>query len=642
VEGTSKGLGSDAPFEATAEIVCQVLDGAAVAAAVVRLNGECVAANQRLCAAVGSGSSGGDVLGSSLLGGDDQGLAAALARVSLGDHASVDLDRLPFGSTRRGRFRVQIFPFRLGAMLCGATVTVEEVAAGGLPAAEIRFRALVESAADGIGVHRGGVLLYVNPAAVEMLGYASVTEVIGRPIMDFVHPDHHDRVRSHLAGLVHSGEAPIRQETFVRKDGTPVSVEVAASRAVLEDGVVTFVFFRDVTRRCQQQAEIDRAGRMESLSRFAGSVAHDFNNLLASIQGNLSIARLQIDQRSALIDALDSIQHEIGRAVDLTGQLLTFSRGADAEVTSLDPNRAVQESIDRFRKLHDDGVDLDTELGEDLGSVHMGPGQLQQVLVNLLCRAQEAVRGGGSIRVRTGLRSLSPRDAWPPERAGRWVVLAVEDTGVGLDAATRARLFEPFFCTHRGGQAVGLGLATAYGLIRQAGGWIEVAGEYGHGTRITIWLPHYEPSADSEVADRRSAAAPAGEMVLVCDDESRLAMLTAGLLDQYGYRAVTVSNCEEALAVLDGGEPHCDVVLLDVNLPDGTASAVLERMRERGHAQAVILTSGYAAEDVPRELMSDARVAGYLAKPYSVDRLVEAVRHVLDHPLAASLTTRSR
>jgi two-component system, cell cycle sensor histidine kinase and response regulator CckA len=635
VEGTKETLGSETVLAQTAGLVCQALESSGLGAAVVRLNGECVAANRRLATHGRPGAQAADLEGASLLGGDDGTLAAAVARVSLGDPVTVNLDWFPFDPARRGSFRVHLAPFRLGAMVCGATLTVETpgatpAASSSMQAAELRFRALVESAGDGIGVHRGGILLYVNPAVVHLLGYESAADVIGRPIMDFVHPDHHDRVRSHLAGLAHSGEAPTRQETFVRKDGSSVEVEVSASRAELEDGVTTFVFFRDVTRRCRMQADLDRAGRMESLSRFSGSVAHDFNNVLAGIQGNIAIARLQLDQRSALVAALDNAQREVQRAAELTRQLLTFSRGADVEVTSLDPNHAVQEALGQFVRQYPDVRGLRADLGSEVGAVRMGDTQLQQILQTLLSNAREAVRGEGQILVRTEARLIQPRDAWPPERAGQWVVIAVEDTGVGMDAATVARIFEPFFSTRRVGQGSGLGLATAYGLARQAGGWIDVESEYGRGTQVSLFLPRYDEPAVPGEPEHRSTAPSGGETVLVCDDEARLAMLTAGLLDQYGYGAVTVSSCEEAIAVLDRKEPRCDVVLLDVNLPDGSASAVLDQMRARGYAQPVILTSGYAAEDVPRELMTDARVAGYLAKPYSVDRLVETVRLALD------------
>ena len=178
-----------------------------------------------------------------------------------------------------------------------------------------------------------------------------------------------------------------------------------------------------------------------------------------------------------------------------------------------------------------------------------------------------------------------------------------------------------------------MGLSTVYGLVRQAGGWIDVESEYGKGSRFEIYLPAHEGEGDVAQADVMVQSSPenaGGETVLVCDDEARLAMLTAGLLDQYGYAAVTVSSCEEALSALGSEASGCDVILLDVNLPDGTAGEVLQRMRSRGYHQPVILTSGYAEEDVSPELIADAQVAGYLAKPYSVDRLVGAIRRALD------------
>jgi CheY-like chemotaxis protein len=378
---------------------------------------------------------------------------------------------------------------------------------------------------------------------------------------------------------------------------------------------------------------LDRANRIESLSRFAGTVAHDINNLLAGIQGHLAMARLQSRQPGALDAALTAAQREIERAADLTQQLLTFSRGADAPATMLDPNAVVAEVVGALERVPDGQVVVETELEPAVGRVRMAAAQLNQIVLNLLLNSREAVRGGGWVQVRTGHRRIEAKSAWPPERVGDWVLITVTDTGVGMDNATRARMFEPFFTTKRAGQGAGLGLSTVYGLVRQAGGWIDVESEYGKGSRFEVYLPAHDgedATVRGDAADSVPAEKSGSETVLVCDDEARLAMLTAGLLDQYGFGAITVTSCEEALAALGSDASECDVILLDVHLPDGTAGEVLERMRSRGYHQPVILTSGYAEEDVSPDLISDAQVTGYLAKPYSVDRLVGEIRRALD------------
>jgi len=347
----------------------------------------------------------------------------------------------------------------------------------------------------------------------------------------------------------------------------------------------------------------------------------------------LAMARLQSSQPDALAAALAAAQREIERGADLTQQLSTFSRGAEAPVTVLDPNAVVAEVVGALESVAEGQVVVETELDPDVGMVRMAAAQLNQIVMNLLLNSREAVRGGGWVQVRTDRRTIEAKSAWPPERVGDWVVVSVTDTGVGMDNATRARVFEPFFTTKRSGQGAGLGLSTVYGLVRQVGGWIDVESEYGRGSRFEVYLPVHEGEgvgARGEQGEALSAEPSSGETVLVCDDEARLAMLTAGLLDQYGYATVTVSSCEEALSALGGDASACDVILLDVNLPDGTAGEVLERMRSRGYHQPVILTSGYAEEDVPPEFLADPQVSGYLAKPYSVDRLVGAIRRALD------------
>ncbi len=638
MEGTGKPLGSEAALANAAKVVCQALDAAPHPYAIVRLDGECVGVNGLMNEWAQPSGLAGQLVGRNLAAKDDGVVAAALAKVSLGEKTTLEVSEVPLVGSRRGRYRLHLSPFRVGSMVCAAVVTFQDLTeqkltAEAFKASERRFRLLVDSAADGIGVHRGGILLYVNLAAVRLLGYSAADEVIGRPIMDFVHPNHHDKVRSHIAELAHAGSAPVREETFVRQDGTAVQVELSASRATLDDGVADFVFFRDVSTRARQQSELDRANRIESLSRFAGTVAHDMNNLLAGIQGHLAMARLQSRQPDALAAALSAVQREIERAADLTQQLLTFSRGADAPVSVLDPNAVVAEVVDALERVPDGRVVVETELDPSVGRVRLAAAQLNQIVLNLLLNSREAVRDGGWVQVRTDHRTVDAKSAWPPERVGDWVVISVTDTGVGMDNATRARMFEPFFTTKRSGQGAGLGLSTVYGLVRQAGGWVDVESEYGKGSRFEVYLPAHageDDTAGAEFRERRPGENSGGETVLVCDDEARLAMLTAGLLDQYGYAAVTVTSCEEALAALESGASACDVILLDVNLPDGTAGEVLERMRSRGYVQPVILTSGYAEEDVPPELIADAQVTGYLAKPYSVDRLVGAIRRALD------------
>jgi two-component system cell cycle sensor histidine kinase/response regulator CckA len=287
------------------------------------------------------------------------------------------------------------------------------------------------------------------------------------------------------------------------------------------------------------------------------------------------------------------------------------------------------EAVAVLERMGDGGCRIESELRAEVGQVFVGPAQLQQIVLNLLLNAREAVPVGGSISVHTEERNIEAEQASAHQRVGRWVVITVRDSGPGMDEATQARIFEPFFTTKRSGQGAGLGLSTVYGLVTQAGGWIDVRSGRGQGTTVSVHLPRLAEKAAQVESEPQHEQSARGETVLVCDDETRLATLTAGLLDQYGYGAVTAANVEEAVSALHAAEPACDVVLLDVNFPEGSALAMLEQMDQCGDRQPVILTSGYAEDDVPDELMSHANVVGYLAKPYSVDRLVGMMRRAL-------------
>jgi two-component system, cell cycle sensor histidine kinase and response regulator CckA len=303
-----------------------------------------------------------------------------------------------------------------------------------------------------------------------------------------VHPDHKGRANERLAELGRSGQIPTSEARVLRKDGVELTVEAATCRVPLDDGLANVVFFRNVTERKQLESELSRASRLESLGRLAGSVAHDFNNLLGIIQGSLGIARRRLNDPVTLREALDGAEAAAKRAADVTRQLLTFSRGGEARPMLTDPNRVVEEAISLVSGTTKHNVRVEFDPAPQAVHVWMEPSQLHQVVLNLLLNARDAISDRGTVDVRIEQRIQTVR-AHPAAKAGQWVVISVADTGSGMDGDTRARIFEPFFTTKAARQGTGLGLATVYGIVRQAGGFIEVHSVPGQGTRFAVYLP---------------------------------------------------------------------------------------------------------------------------------------------------------
>jgi two-component system, cell cycle sensor histidine kinase and response regulator CckA len=568
------------------------------------------------------------LVGTSATAGDEPELAEAIAAAERGESRELSLSRLALLGGGKAAWRVHSLPLSIdgtrAVTLLIRDSSEETHAAEVFAASERRFRLLVDCANDGIAMHRDGVLLYANPAAVRILGFGSAQEIVGRPVMEFVHPDHRQLVSARIAQLAQGIAAPLLEETFLRKDGSSVEVEVSASRAPIEQGWANFVFFRDVSERKQLQAEVERAHRMDSLGRLAGGIAHDFNNLIASIQNALGLAGRGTDDPAAVSSALAQAEAATARAADLTRQLLTFSRGGEMVASAIDPNQVLTETLGLLG-LAGDRIELELSLDPEVGKVWIDPSQLHQVVMNLLLNARDAVRKNGQIVVTTSRRRFDGAAAQSEARAGDWVVIAVSDSGSGMTPDTQTRIFEPFFTTKPSGAGTGLGLSTVYGVVRQAGGWVEVHSAVDRGTRFEVFLPAIGVTTVPPVSAERRQQKDQRQRVLVCDDEARLAALTAGLLEQHGYAAQTVTNGQEVIELLVAPEADYRAILLDVTLAGMGAPELLREIMAREIDVPVVLSSGYSEEDIPPELLQHPSVVGYLAKPYPVDRLIELI-----------------
>ena len=384
----------------------------------------------------------------------------------------------------------------------------------------------------------------------------------------------------------------------------------------------------------QSQIRLQSVQKMEAIGRLAGGIAHDFNNLVQAIGGYTEILLRRLPESDPLHRNAEEIKKAGDRAAALTRQLLAFSRQQVMQPKVVPLNQVVTNVESLLRRLIGEDVELETALAEDLGFVRADVAQLEQVLMNLAVNSRDAMPDGGTLTIETRnvvLTRADQREAFAIN-AGPYVMLAVSDTGCGMDAETRARAFEPFFTTKAPGRGTGLGLSTVYGIVKQSDGYIWVDSEPEMGTRVRIYLPRVaEPAEVVEVRKPSPlASAPRGhETLLLVEDEEGVRELIAEWLGGHGYTVLTASNGAEALALASREARSIDLLIADVVMPQMGGPALAERLLPSRPEMKIVYVSGYADEAIgdPRVL---AAGSDFLQKPFSLDALVRKVREILD------------
>jgi signal transduction histidine kinase/ActR/RegA family two-component response regulator len=399
----------------------------------------------------------------------------------------------------------------------------------------------------------------------------------------------------------------------------------------------------DVTERRSLEDQLRQAQKMEAVGQLAGGIAHDFNNLLTVIlgcAGFLSEGIPASDERRADVE---EIQQAAERAAALTRQLLAFSRKQILAVRVLHVGDVVGEVTPMLRRLIGETIDLRTAVG-NRGLVKTDPGQLQQVIVNLAVNARDAMPQGGRLTLETSDVVLDEAFArlHPSVRPGPHVMLAVSDTGHGMDAATQKRVFEPFFTTKPLGQGTGLGLATAYGIVKQSGGSIWVYSEVGHGTTFKVYLPRTDGLEDADAPAPIELRAPGGsETILLVEDEGPVREFVHKVLSRRGYAVHAVGNPVLALEYARAHRAAIDLVLSDVILPDMSGRAMVTQVEQWHPESAVLFMSGYTDQAIVHQGVLDPGTA-FLQKPFTADALMRKVREVLDAKAAGPRPTETR
>ncbi len=500
-----------------------------------------------------------------------------------------------------------------------------------LAQSEKRYRALIDLLPDPLVVHRGGTVLFANETAARTFGVPSPATLIGLRLTDLADPKSQALVQSRVARLGNGEVLDIAEHRFRRLDGTgrPIDLEAASTPIPFADGEAALTVARDITERKRLEEELRHSQRMESVGRLAGGVAHDFNNLLTIIisYGQLLLAELEPNAitREYAQETLDAA----GRAAALTRQLLTFSRKQVLQPQPVRLDTVVAATEKLLRRLLGPDIAITVQLGAGDGVVVADPTQLDQVIVNLAVNARDAMPNGGTLAIETAAVSLREPDArWPALAPGRYVMLAVRDSGTGMDESVRARIFDPFFTTKEAAGGTGLGLATVYGIVTQTGGSVFVESAIGEGTAFTVFFP---ASAEDDGARGSGASASprmvsaAGARVLLAEDDDHVRTATRRMLAAAGYIVTESIDGQAALEAYERAEPRFDVIVTDMSMPRMNGRELARAIRARGDRVPIVMVSGFV------DPLHDVEIDGLslLQKPLVGDALIAAVESAL-------------
>ncbi len=520
-----------------------------------------------------------------------------------------------------------------GIVSTALDITERKQAEEALRRSEASYRALIRNAVYGIyRSNRAGRFLEVNPALVSMLGYESAEELLKADLARDIYERPEDRAaliesirgRETLTGL---------EVRWKKRDGTPITLRLSGRALRNEEGVTEGweMIAEDVTERQALESQLRQAQKLEGIGRLAGGIAHDFNNLLTAINGYAEMllkATPEDDPRHRMAREI----HRAGRrAASLTGQLLAFSRRQVLEPRALDLNEVVEDMEEMLRRLIGEDIRLRCVLEPGLGRIRADRGQVEQVILNLVLNARDAMPGGGDLTLATGSREIpDPAAAGVPRiEPGSYARLEVRDTGTGMDEKTLEHLFEPFFTTKGPDRGTGLGLSTVYGIVRQSGGGIRVRSRPGRGTTFTVYLPLAgEPAAAPPPSRSPAEAGAADATVLVVEDEEAVRELAQEILAGEGYTVLTAGSAEEAYRICERHRGPIHALLSDVILPGPSGPEIADELRRRIPGLAVLFMSGYTGDAIVRKGVREPETS-LLAKPFAADELVTRIREVL-------------
>ncbi|MCB2192506.1 MAG: response regulator [Deltaproteobacteria bacterium] len=495
-----------------------------------------------------------------------------------------------------------------------------------------------------IATDRQGRVFFLNPTAARLTGWP-LSEAKGRALSEvFNIINEHTRqpVVSPVDKVLAEGTVVglANHTLLITRDGSRLPIEDSGAPITNKRGEVMGVVlvFRDVSRRRRAEeerahldAQLRQSQKLEAIGTLAGGIAHDFNNILAVIMGYSELAQREAERAKIDTGDLEQVLSASRKAKSLVRQIMTYSRRDDPQLVEVELNKAVNEAVALLRRTLPKAVTLELDLDPELEVMRGDPVQLEQVLINLATNARDAMPQGGLIQVSTSSLFLDTNSEVGGGQLspGLYLCLTVRDQGQGMDPDTRERIFEPFFTTKEPDQGTGLGLSTVYGIVKSLGGHITCASRPGQGTRFDLYFPAQRTADQAHRDDSLPEPAQGHERILVVDDESAIRNLGRRVLAEAGYQVTLAGSGEEALDLfrLQGGS--FDLVLLDVNMPGMGGKNCLIQLRELAPELKVVLTSGYASQEVMEDITA-LGVQGFAAKPFLRKELLTAVRAALD------------
>jgi PAS domain S-box-containing protein len=584
------------------------------------------------------------IMVSAWYGGWKPGLVATTFALTVSAYFSFAGARSP-ADYRRAIIHLALFVFVAG-LICWFNAALR-YAQEGLRRSEINFRSLVTHAPYGVcRCDSSGILLDVNPALVTMLGYSSGKDLVGRNLANLYSDSQQWFSLADNLGLLAKFQGLPAE--WLRNDRTIVSVRLSGRAFRDERNTIFFeLFAEDVTERRALEQQLRQAQKMEAVGRLAGGIAHDFNNLLMVISGYSEFLLGQIGDDPGMRGHAQEIANAAARATSLTRQLLAFSRKQMLDPKIVDLNGVVAENVKMLTRVIGEDIDLVMVPGPDIGAVKADPGQIEQVIMNLAVNARDAMPQGGRLTIETANVTLDANYArfHAPVKPGDYVMLAISDTGLGMDAETQAHIFEPFYTT-KGLKGTGLGLSTVYGIVKQSEGYIWVYSETGKGTSFKIYLPRFSATGEAlatqpALADNADQLDPSHETILLVEDEENLRRLARQYLQNQGYKVIDAPDGATAIRISQAFKGPIHLLLTDVIMPGINGRELANKVSPTRPEMRVLYMSGYTENHIGHNGTLDEGIT-LLQKPFTLPALKAKVREMLDTPLPQEINMSAR